>query len=48
MENIYVIGLDMDDKKPEDIARDAANQIGQLFDKLVEEQNKKKEEKPNE
>lgn len=38
--NIHVIKVDMEDRSPEDIARDAALQIVALFDCLVEEQKK--------
>lgn len=41
--NIHVIKVDMENRPPEDIARDAALQIAALFDHLVEE--KKKEVK---
>lgn len=41
--NIHVIEVDMQDRPPEDIARDAALQIAALFDHLVEEQQKQKE-----
>ena len=36
-ENIFVIKGDMENRDPEDIARDAVNQIAALFDRLVEE-----------
>lgn len=38
--NIHVIEVDMQDRPPEDIARDAALQVAALFDRLVEEQKK--------
>ncbi|MDO4650704.1 MAG: hypothetical protein Q4B26_18870 [Eubacteriales bacterium] len=41
--NIHVIKVDMENRPPEDIARDAALQIAALFDHLVEEQQKQKE-----
>lgn len=34
--NIFVLEVDMDNREPVDIARDAANQIAALFDRLVE------------
>ena len=41
--NIHVIKLDMENRPPEDIARDAALQIATLFDHLVEKQKKQHE-----
>ena len=38
MSDIYVISVDMEDRSAQDIARDAATQIVELFDRLVEEQ----------
>lgn len=38
--NIYILGVDMEEHSVEEIARDAANQIVELFDRLVEEQEK--------
>lgn len=43
--DIYVIGLDMENRTPEEIAKDAALQIVDLFDKLVEKQNVEKRKK---
>lgn len=43
--NIYVIGLNMDNRKPEEIAKDAALQIIALTDKLIEKQNAEKNAK---
>lgn len=43
--DIYVIGLDMENRTPEEIAKDAAIQIVDLFDKLVEKQNVEKRKK---
>ena len=40
-ENVYVIGVDMENRSPEEIARDAALQINALFEKLVKEQKNK-------
>lgn len=48
-ENIFVIGVDMENHLPEEIAKDAALQIAAITDKLIERQNaeakRKKEEK---
>ena len=41
MKNIYVLGVDMEDRTAEEIARDAVAQIAEVFDKLDEEQNGK-------
>lgn len=41
--NMFVIGVDMDNRPVEDIARDATMQIIGLFDALVAEQEAKKE-----
>ena len=41
--NMFVIGVDMDNRQVEDIARDATMQIIGLFDALVAEQEAKKE-----
>ena len=43
-ENIFVIGLDMDNKTPEAIGREAALKINDVINGLIEEQNKKKQE----
>lgn len=40
--NIHVIKVDMENRTPEDIAKDAALQIAALFNCLVEEQKKQK------
>lgn len=39
--NIHVIKVDMENRPPEDIARDATLQIAALFDYLVAEQENK-------
>lgn len=39
--NIYVLTADMENRRPEEVARDFTNQISDLFDKLVEEQKEK-------
>lgn len=41
--NMFVVGVDMNNRLVEDIARDAAMQIIGLFDALVAEQEAKKE-----
>ena len=41
--NMFVVGVDMDNRPAEDIARDAAMQIIGLFDALIAEQESKKE-----
>lgn len=41
--NIHVIKADMENRSPEDIAKDAALQIAALFEHLVEEQKKQPE-----
>ena len=38
---IYVIGVDMDNRSPEAIAKDAALQIVELFDKIAQERREK-------
>ena len=38
MNNIYVLGVDMENRGVEEVARDAATQIVELLDRLVEEQ----------
>lgn len=43
--NIFVIGVDMENRTAEDIARDAALQIVSITDCLVEQQKKAVEEK---
>ena len=44
MNDIYVLSVDMEDRSAEDIARDAATQIVELFDRLVEEQERTQSE----
>ena len=39
---LYVVGVEMDNRSPEEISRDAALQIIALFDKLVVEKNGRK------
>ena len=41
---IYVIGLKMENRSAEDIAREAALRINSLFDRLIKEQGKKEKE----
>ena len=36
--NIFVIGLDMENRSPEEIAKDAALQIATITDRLIEKQ----------
>ena len=36
--NIFVIGLDMENRSPEEIAKDAALRIAAITDRLVEKQ----------
>ena len=38
---IYVVGVNMDNRSPEEIAKDAALQIVELFDRIAEERSKK-------
>ena len=38
---LFVVEVDMENRAPEEIAKDAAFQIGALFDRLIEEQQKK-------
>ena len=38
---LFAVEVDMENRSPEDIAKDAALQIGELFDRLVKEQNEK-------
>ena len=40
-DNIFVIGVDMDKRSPEDIAKDAVMQINDLFDRLIKERKEK-------
>lgn len=44
-DNIFVIGVDMENRSPKEIARDAALQIIEITDRLVEKQNIEKERK---
>lgn len=50
-DNIFVIGLDMDNRSPEEIAKDAALQIVAITDRLIEKQKaetkSRKEEQQN-
>ena len=41
---LFAVEVDMENRSPEDIARDAALQIGELFDSLIKEQKKKERE----
>ena len=40
---LYVVGVEMDNRSPEEISRDAALQIIALFDKLAVEKKAEKE-----
>ena len=40
---LYVVGVEMDNRSPEEISRDAALQIIALFDKLAVEKKEEKE-----
>ena len=44
-EKIYVLTADMENRTPEEIARDFTNQISDMFDKLIEEDRNKKQSK---
>lgn len=46
--NIHVIKVDMENRTPEDIARDAALQIAVLFDQLLESTNNEGTVEPKE
>ena len=35
---VYAVEVDMENRTPEEIAKDAALQIGALFDRLIKEQ----------
>ena len=43
-DNLFVVDVDMENRSPEDIARDAAMQINALFDRLVKEQKEKNDQ----
>ena len=38
---LFVVEVDMENRSPEEIARDAALQIGALFDRLIKEKKEK-------
>lgn len=38
---LFAVEVDMENRTPEEIAKDAALQIGALFDKLIKEQQEK-------
>ena len=42
--NIYVLTGNMENRSPEEIARDFTNQISDLFEELVEKQKEKSNE----
>ena len=43
-DNLFVIDVDMENRSPEDIARDAVMQINGLFDRLIKEQEEKNDQ----
>lgn len=43
--NISVIGLDMEEHTPEEIACEAAMKIAEITDMLIEQQNNRRQEK---
>lgn len=43
-DRLFVVDVDMDNRSPEDIARDAAMQIKMLFDHLIREQKEKNDQ----
>ena len=45
---LFVIPVDMENRDPEDIARDAAEKIGALFDRLIAQMNEEQEKKETE
>ena len=42
--NIFVVGLDMDNRTPEDIGREAALKINEIVENLIAERDGKQEE----
>ena len=51
MENdnkLFVIPVDMENRNPQDIARDAANKIVLLMDQLMKQMNGNQEQQPHE
>lgn len=44
-ENVYVIGADMENRSPEDIAREMALKIADLTNQLIEKQKREKQQK---
>ena len=42
--NIYVVGLDMDNRSPEDLGREAALKINEIVEGLITERDAKKNE----
>ena len=38
---LFAVEVDMENRSPEEIAKDAAKQIGALFDRLIKEQKEK-------
>ena len=41
LNTLFAIEVDMENRAPEEIAKDAAMQIGALFDRLIREQKEK-------
>lgn len=41
---LFAIEVDMENRSPEEIAKDAALQIGALFDRLIKEQKERSDE----
>ncbi len=44
-ENVYVIGVDMENRSSEDIAREMALKIADLTNQLIEKQKQEKQQK---
>lgn len=44
-QRIFVLGVDMENRSAEDIARDAAQQIAKITDALIAKQNQEKADK---
>lgn len=43
--HVFVLSLNMKKRTPEEIAREAAMEIGKITDKLIEQQNERRKEK---
>ena len=46
--NLYVLTKDMENRTPEEIAKDITGQIAELFDKLIEKDQRSKLKQKNE